>query len=96
MEICPYHHIEPAVKTFIARESVDETYIDECGKVKKYVLPKLVVYKIFCPSCAESGSLTKFGRGYSATSEKTAAKRWNDSCLNEKLKLFKNAVSTGC
>ena len=96
MDVCPYHHIEPAVKTFIARESVNETYIDEDGRVRKYVLPKLVVYKIFCPSCAESRSLTKFGRGYSATSEKAAVKRWNSACLNEKLKLFKNAVKTGC
>lgn len=96
MEVCPYHHIEPAIETFTARESVDETYIDEGGRVRKYVLPKLVVYKIFCPSCAESGSSTKFGRGYSAPSEKAAAKRWNSACLNEKLKLFKNAVKTGC
>ena len=95
MEICPYHHIEPTVKTFTVRESVDETYIDEDGQVRKYVLPKLVIYNMFCPLCAESGSSTKFGRGYSAPSEKTAAKLWNSSCLNEKLKLFKNAVRTG-
>lgn len=96
MEVCPYHHIEPAIKTFTARESVDETYIDEGGQVRKYVLPKLVVYKIFCSSCAESGSLTKFGKGYSASSKKAVMKRWNSACLNEKLKLFKNAVRTGC
>ena len=96
MEVCPYHHIEPNIKAFTARESIDETYIDECGKVRRYVLPELVVYKIVCPLCAESRSLTKFGKGYSAASEKAAAKRWNSACLNEKLKLFKNAVKTGC
>lgn len=96
MEVCPYHYIEPVIKTFIARESVDETYIDECRQVRKYVLPKLIVYKIFCPSCAESKFSTKFGRGYSAASEEAATKRWNSACLNEKLKLFKNAVRTGC
>ena len=96
MEVCPYHHIEPAIKTFTARESVNETYIDEDRQVRKYVLPELVVYKIFCPLCAESRSLTKFGKGYLAASEKAATKRWNGACLNEKLKLFKNAVKTGC
>lgn len=96
MEVCPYHHIEPAIETFTARESVDETYIDEGGQVRKYVLPKLVIYKMFYPSCAGSESSTKFGRGYSAASEEAAAKRWNGACLNEKLKLFKNAVRTGC
>lgn len=96
MEVCPYHHIEPVIKAFTARESVDETYVDENRQIKKYVLPKVVVYKMFCPSCAESGSSTKFGRGYSASSEEAVMKRWNGACLNEKLKIFKNAVRTGC
>lgn len=99
MEICPYHEIEPTIKYSVIREGIDKTYKDENGNTKKYVLPKLVVYKAFCPLCAASkkskGVSKKFGKGYSAYSADTAIRRWNSACADERLKIFKNAVKDG-
>lgn len=80
---------------FTAREKIDTTYTDEKGRVRKYVLPELVIYTVFCRSCVESGGSAKFGKGRSARSREAAEKRWNSLCLDEKLKMFKNAVKTG-
>ena len=101
MEFCPYHNnAEPETKAFTVRNRIDETYIDENGNNRKYVLSELTIFKVFCPLCAMSkngkGSSGKFGKGYSAYSMETAVRRWNSACLDEKLKIFKNTVKTGC
>ena len=100
MELCPYHNTEPETKIFTARNRIDETYIDENGTTRRYVLPKLTIFKVFCPLCAASenvkGVSGKFRKGYSAHSEETAVRRWNSACLDEKLKIFKDTVKKGC
>ena len=99
MEACPYHNTEPAVKKLVARNKIDETYVDGNGQKRRYALPELVVYRVFCPSCANPPPgrrlPSRFGKGYSAKTLDAAERKWNDACAGERLKIFKNAVKTG-
>lgn len=97
MEICPYHDTEPVVEETVARERVVLPYTDENGRARDYVLPKLVVFRVYCPACRERRTCVgcppaRFGKGYSAKDRDTAVRRWNSACATEKLRLFKSAV----
>jgi len=98
MEKCPYHDVDPEVSRFAARDEILKTFIDGDGALRKYRLPKITVCNVYCPVCRSeqrtAGKFpTKFGKGYAADDEETAVRRWNSSCMSEKLRLFKNAVT---
>jgi len=97
MEKCPCHHIEPVIEHKTVREKISKEYKDKDGKSRKYILPELVMYRIYCPMCREhreDGSGI-FNVSYVSRTRSSVISKWNSRCATENLKTFKRIVKTG-